>query len=61
MNKKLKCPNCGARLIDEADYTISEVRIVKQDDKWKPDYFTKCWNCKKEIGLKLKKSKTLCT
>lgn len=53
MRKKLRCPNCEARLIDEAEHTKSEVRLATQKDNWKPDYFTKCWNCKKEFGLKL--------
>ncbi|MDF2854653.1 MAG: hypothetical protein K0Q87_504 [Neobacillus sp.] len=52
MNKRLKCPNCGARLIDEAEHIKSEVKLVNQSEDWNPDYYTKCWNCKKEIGLK---------
>ena len=50
MNKRINCPVCGARLIDEAAHTKSEVRTLS--DKWHPDYLTKCRNCKKEIGIK---------
>lgn len=52
MNKRLKCPICSARLIDEAEHIKSEVRAIKQNQDWQADYFTKCWHCKNEIGIK---------
>lgn len=52
MSKRLQCPNCGARLIDQAENTRSEVRLITQSGAWNPDYYAKCWNCKKEVGLK---------
>ncbi len=52
MKKKVSCPVCGARLMDEAEHTKSEVRIIESDDDWEPDYFNKCRQCKNEIGIK---------
>lgn len=52
MNKQLKCPCCGARLLDEAEHSKSEVRVANSKSDWKADYYTKCRRCKKEIGLR---------
>ncbi len=52
MNKKVICPVCGARLMDEAEHIKSEVRVIESNDDWKPDYIIKCWRSKDEIGIK---------
>lgn len=52
MRKQLKCPFCNHRVIDADDTVESEIRVCKSNESWKADYYTKCWSCKKEIGLK---------
>lgn len=52
MKKRINCPLCGARLMDEAEHAKSEVRVIKPDDDWGPHYFKKCRQCKNEIGIK---------
>ena len=52
MNKKVICPVCGARLMDEAKHLKSEVRVIESNDGWEPDYIIKCWRSKEEIGIK---------
>jgi predicted RNA-binding Zn-ribbon protein involved in translation (DUF1610 family) len=49
---QLKCPQCGRRIIDSEKNVKTEIRIIKTDNDWIPDYYTKCWNCKSEIGIK---------
>jgi|GEM_PF-1798963 len=52
--KSIACPVCGSeRLIDTAVDTRSELmEESKMPSGWNPDYFQKCWRCKKEIGNK---------
>ena len=52
MHQQLKCPLCNHRVIDAESSVKSEVRVFKPTESWKADYYTKCRNCKKEIGLK---------
>lgn len=49
------CPLCERKLIESAPFIVSEVRpLPNPDSNWVPDYITKCWNCKKQIGIKKK-------
>lgn len=51
--KTLLCPICGrGRIIDESEYTESEVRAVSDDDPWPADYYAKCNVCKGTVGVK---------
>jgi len=51
--KTLFCPECGRRLIDSNETTISELRSKKKIPVgWNADYFQKCWKCGEEIGIK---------
>ena len=52
MHKQLKCPHCDRRVIDSGENVRSEIRVIRPTDSWKADYFTKCWGCKNEIGIK---------
>lgn len=52
MRKKLTCPFCNHRVIDSEDTVQSEIRVCKPNELWKPDYYIKCWSCKKEIGIR---------
>ncbi len=52
--KKLSCPFCGfKRLIDADENNQSE--LIAEDQMpvdWHPDYFQKCPQCKKQIGIR---------
>ena len=51
--KTLFCPECGRRLIDSNETTISELRSKKKIPVgWNADYFQKCWKCGEEIGIR---------
>lgn len=50
--KRVECPKCGSRLMDESIYTSSELRIMEDDVPWEADYYPKCKVCKAEIGVK---------
>lgn len=52
--KKLGCPVCGfKRLIDADENNESELIAEEQmPDGWHPDYFQKCPQCKKQIGIR---------
>jgi predicted RNA-binding Zn-ribbon protein involved in translation (DUF1610 family) len=49
---KLKCPRCGKRVIDSDAHVESELREVRGQTDWKPDYFGKCKSCGAEVGIK---------
>lgn len=49
---KLKCPRCGKRVIDSVADVKSELREIKEDMNWEPDYFGKCKSCGVEVGIK---------
>lgn len=49
-HEQLKCPVCGKRLIDCNHGVKSQVSIAEEAAG--ADYFTKCKNCKTEIGIK---------
>lgn len=51
--KRLPCPACGfGRLIDAELNTHSELHVMEKNDPWKADYYTKCYHCKAEVGLR---------
>lgn len=50
--KRLRCPKCEYRIIDEGINTTSLLHVMEEGDSWEADYYTKCHNCKSEIGLK---------
>ncbi|OPX90231.1 MAG: hypothetical protein A4E53_01117 [Pelotomaculum sp. PtaB.Bin104] len=52
IHKRVQCPHCGSRIIDAAKNTHSEVRLAATAGPWQADYYTKCWHCKAEVGLK---------
>jgi hypothetical protein len=52
MSKKLLCPCCNWRLIDEGKYTISKAKVVGDGSEESADYYIKCEKCKNEIAIK---------
>lgn len=51
--KILRCPVCGARLIDAAKNITTELRPEEDvQTGWQPDYYQKCYKCKKLIGIR---------
>lgn len=52
--KQIPCPVCGfRRLIDAEMDNLSELMPEnKMPDGWHPDYFQKCPQCKKQIGIR---------
>jgi uncharacterized protein with PIN domain len=50
MRKKLRCPSCDSRLIDEDGKTQSQAMVAEGDTP--ADYYLKCRVCKKEIAIK---------
>ncbi len=50
--KRLSCPRCNYRVIDEGIGTSSELHIMKDCESWNADYYTKCGHCKAEIGVR---------
>ena len=53
MKKRVACPVCGARLVDSDDRVRSELKEKSRiTADWDADYFMKCHNCGKEIGVK---------
>ena len=50
MRKKLRCPSCESRLIDEDGKTQSQAMVAEGDTL--ADYYLKCRVCKKEIAIK---------
>ena len=49
----LKCPECGARIIDEVEGCKTELIAKKKlPVGWTPDYVQKCQRCKQEIGIR---------
>lgn len=51
--KILRCPVCGARLIDSAKNIMTE--LIPQEDaenEKMSDYYQKCNKCKRLIGIK---------
>lgn len=50
---QLRCPVCGARLIDSVSGNRSElVPEWRFRTGWKPDYIQKCPKCKTQIGIR---------
>lgn len=50
--KRVECPKCGSRLMDESIHTSSELRVMEDGVPWEADYYPKCKVCKAEIGVK---------
>lgn len=50
--KRVECPKCGSRLMDESIHTSSELRVMEEGIAWEADYYPKCKVCKAEIGVK---------
>ena len=50
--KRVECPKCGARLMDESIHTSSELHVMEEGVSWEADYYPKCQLCKAEIGVK---------
>ena len=51
LRKRLSCPICEYRLIDEGANTQSALHVMEENDSWYADYITKCQKCNTEIGL----------
>jgi len=49
---QLKCPKCGRRVIDTENGVKTEIRVIQDQIDWVPDFYTKCWKCKTELGIK---------
>lgn len=52
MKKQIKCPICEKRLVDsneKIESLIIKPEKLREEDV---DYFVKCRNCKKEIGIR---------
>lgn len=54
IKRMLPCPECGfRRLIDADEHTKTEtIAEVKMPQDWIPDFFQKCPQCKKQIGIR---------
>jgi ssDNA-binding Zn-finger/Zn-ribbon topoisomerase 1 len=50
--KRVKCPKCGARLMDENINTSSVLHVMEEGVHWEADYYPKCKVCKAEIGVR---------
>lgn len=52
--KNLSCPLCGFRRLIDADENNESELIAEEQmpDGWHPDYFQKCPQCKKQIGIR---------
>ena len=50
MHDQLKCPVCGRRLIDSRKGIRTQLALASEAKN--ADYFTKCWSCGNEIGIK---------
>ena len=48
----LRCPKCGARLIDASFGIKTLVKTIEAGDCWEADYCTKCHLCKAKIGIR---------
>lgn len=57
-NRRILCPVCSSRVIDEGAETQTEIRIFKPADEWRADYYTRCWKCKTILGLRKLNTKT---
>ena len=44
MKSQLVCPRCGRRVLDTD---------IRQLEKWKADYYIKCWKCSSHLGIRL--------
>lgn len=58
MGKPVQCPHCGRRLMDSEDSVITQTKISgpfdtgPPDNRWKPDYYIKCWKCHSRVGFR---------
>lgn len=58
MKGEVPCPHCGSRLLDADKGVQTITKVINPYDpgpppnRWVPDYYIKCWRCKKKIGLK---------
>lgn len=53
MRKVLRCPKCGARIIDADDNTQAEMCISTEKEKdLYADFYEKCKVCKSDVGIK---------
>ena len=50
--KRINCPICKYRIIDEGIETTSALHIMEDGDLWDGDYYTKCQRCNANIGIK---------
>lgn len=50
--KRVECPKCGSRLMDESIYISSELHVMEDGVPYEADYYPKCKVCKAEIGVK---------
>lgn len=53
MKSQLVCPRCGRRVLDTDSTVINDVRVIRQLEKWKADYYIKCWKCSSHLGIRL--------
>ena len=50
--KRISCPVCKYRIIDEGIGMTSTLHIMEEGDVWEGDYYTKCQKCNAEIGIR---------
>lgn len=51
MKKMVLCPSCRRRIFDSDDKVTMETEIVDANNRKRKDFYCKCWNCKKEVGV----------
>lgn len=58
MKNEVRCPHCGRRLLDAEMGVQTKTKVIDPYDlgppknRWKPDYYTKCWKCHSTVGYK---------
>jgi len=50
--KRVECPKCGSRPMDESINISSELHVMEDGVPYEADYYPKCKVCKAEIGVK---------
>ncbi|SDN06648.1 hypothetical protein SAMN05192585_11083 [Acetanaerobacterium elongatum] len=58
MKKQVPCPRCGSRIMDAEECVNTQSKIYNPydpgppRDRWRPDYYIKCWKCGTKIAFR---------
>lgn len=56
--EEVLCPHCGRRIFDAENGVKTQTKEIMPYDpgppknRWKPDYYIKCWKCHTLIGYR---------